>query len=297
MRSSRKGGRRHRFAAEAVGALILAYKASPEWARLAVTTKANYAVYLKVLEADPHTAVADITRRDILAVRDAVAARRGNGAATGFTRAASALFSWAVDREWIDTTPVVRIKALPKGSLPAWSGEQVAAALAGLGEHLRRALVLASHTGQRRGDLCALRWDAYDGVTLRFVQQKTGQAMVLTVPPALRAELDAWKREATTLTILADQNRQPWHPQHLTAQLRTALNRLGMPGLNIHGVRKYVAASLANAGASTHEIAAMTGHKTLGMVQHYTISADRERLAEQAVNRLTKRTLKHPVRS
>lgn len=45
-------------------------------------------------------------------------------------------------------------------------------------------------------------------------------------------------------------------------------------------------------GATTHEIAAVTGHRTLGMVQHYTESVDREKLAERAVNRKTQRPLK-----
>lgn len=287
-----KKPRRPRFGAETVGALVMAYKASPEWSRLAPASQAVYATYLKVLEADPHTPVADITRRDILAVRDAVAAARGNGAATGFIRASSALFTWAVDREWIDTTPVVRIKALPRGTLPAWSGEHVTKALGSLSEPLRRAVVLAAHTAQRRGDLCALRWDAYDGGKLRFTQQKTGQPMVLTVPAALRSELDAWKRDAVTLTILDNGRGQPWKASRLTEQLRRALAKIGMAGLGIHGVRKYVAASLAADGATTHEIAAVTGHRTLGMVQHYTESVDREKLAEQAVNRKAQRPLK-----
>jgi integrase len=296
MRSSKKAGRRPRFAAESVGALIVAYKLSPEWARLAAATRATYATYLRILEADPNTDVAAIKRRDILAVRDAVASTRGTGAAQGFIRASSALFTWAVDREWIEASPVTRIRALPGGTLPAWTAQQLAAALAGLAEPLRRAVVLAAHTGQRRGDLCTLRWDAYDGPTLRFNQQKTGQKMVLSVPPALRAELDAWRRTATTLTILDDGHGRPWHAQHLSARMRTAMARLGLPGLGIHGVRKHVAASLADAGATTHEIAAVTGHRTLGMVQLYTAAADRERLAEQAVNRLSQKPRKPPVR-
>lgn len=297
MPPSRKAARRRpRFAAETLGALIVAYKISPEWARLAAATRATYAIYLRILEADPATEVAAIKRRDILAVRDAVASTRGIGAAMGFIRAISALFTWAVDREWIDASPVTRIRALPGGTLPAWTAQQLAIALAGLPETLRRAVVLAAHTGQRRGDLCTLRWSSYDGATLRFDQQKTGQKMVLSVPAALRAELDAWRRTATTLTILDDGHGRPWNAQHLSARMRPAMARLGMPGLGIHGVRKHVAASLADAGATTHEIAAVTGHRTLGMVQHYTASADRERLAEQAVNRLTKQPRKPPVR-
>jgi len=283
-----------RFGAETVGALVMAYKASPEWSRLADATQAVYATYLKVLEAAPHTLVRDVTRRDLLAVRDAVAAGRGNGAATGFMRAASALFSWAVDREWIDTTPATRIRALPGGHLPAWTGEHMAAALAALPEPLRRAVVLARHTGQRRGDLCAMRWDAYDGTVLRVRQQKTGAELVLPVPPALRAELDAWRQNRATLTILDDGQGAPWVAQRLTERLARALAKLGMAGLGIHGVRKHRAAELADHGASTHEIAAVTGHRTLGMVALYTASADQQRLAQQAVARLSKRPRKTP---
>ena len=147
-----------RFADDTLGALILEYKRSPEWAGLADATHRTYNVYLKVLEADPHTRASAVTRRDILALRDAVATTRGNGAATGFIRAASALFSWAVDREWIDNTPVTRIKSLPGGSLPPWSASHAAHALARLSEPLRRAVVLALRTGPRRGDLVAMRW-------------------------------------------------------------------------------------------------------------------------------------------
>ena len=47
-----------------------------------------------------------------------------------------------------------------------------------------------------------------------------------------------------------------------TASSAKPLNAEGstLDGLNIHGVRKYVAASLAGHGATTHEIAAVTGH-------------------------------------
>jgi integrase len=163
------------------------------------------------------------------------------------------------------------------------------AALAALPEPLRRAVVLARHTGQRRGDLCAMRWDAYDGTTLRVRQQKTGAELVLPVPPALRVELDAWRQNRATLTILDDGQGAPWVAQRLTERLARALAKLGMAGLGIHGVRKHRAADLADHGASTHEIAAITGHRTLGMVALYTASADQQRLAQQAVARLSKK--------
>jgi integrase len=63
-------------------------------------------------------------------------------------------------------------------------------------------------------------------------------------------------------------------------------------GLNVHGLRKLAAATLAECGCSANEIAAITGHDTLGMVTLYTASAEQERLAESAVRRLDSRSVK-----
>jgi integrase len=278
-----------KHAADSVQALIDSYRRSQAWDSLAPTTRAVYSIYLRDLE-DAGTAIVDkVTRRDLLDAQDAIARSRGNGAATGFMRAASALFSWAVDREWIDRSPVHRIPKRPSGSLPAWTPEQAAIALAGLPEHLRRVVVLGAYTGQRRGDLCALTWAAYDGATIRCTQQKTGIELVISVHPELRRELDAWKAQTTTLTILCNQFGRPWNGHILSGALPRELQRLGLPkGLNVHGLRKMFASTLANHGASTHQIQAGTGHRTLGMVAHYTRSADQQRLNQDAISLLPK---------
>ena len=67
-----------------------------------------------------------------------------------------------------------------------------------LPENLRRAVILARYTGQRRGDLILMRWDQYDGKVIRLRQQKTAVDLVIPVHPALKVELDSWKarREA-----------------------------------------------------------------------------------------------------
>jgi integrase len=68
------------------------------------------------------------------------------------------------------------------------------------------------------------------------------------------------------------------------------LKKIGLPaGLNVHGLRKAAARRLAEAGCTVHEIASITGHRSLQMVQHYTTSADQQRLAGAAVARLPKK--------
>jgi integrase len=268
-------------------ALLRAFEDSPEWSVRSKHTQTQYLIYLRPWLKVADTPPREVTRRDILAARDAIAKTRGPGAATAFGRVTSSLFGWAQDRGWVDFNPAARLRALPGGSLPAWSEAHIAAALAGLPEDLRRVVVLALHTGQRRGDLCAMTWAAYDGATIRLRQAKTGTALVLPVHPDLRRELEAWKVERAGLYILHSPRTGAWTAPHLSREMKRALGEIGLPPrLNVHGLRKAAARRLAEAGATTHEIASVTGHRSLQMVQHYTTSADQERLAGAAVRRL-----------
>ena len=275
--------------------MIDAYQRSPEWSRLAEATKAAYALYLRPYNRVADTPVVEVQRRALMLMRDAIAAERGNGAAMGFVRATTSLFSWAVDREWIEHTPARKMaKGLPRGHLRAWTKTEAEVAIANLPEELRRVVVLALYTGQRRGDLCALPWSAYDGQVIRLTQQKTAEPLVIPCHPALKAELDAWRSGDVVAigaaTILTDAHGRPWKPNLLSHYLPAALVRVGLSNeINIHGIRKLAATNLAEAGCSTHEIAAITGHRTLDMVALYTRSVDQERLAGAAIIRLSER--------
>ena len=284
-----KGGKHPpapRYAPDSLDALLAAFRRSPELAARAQATRRTYAIYLRELDAIGAVRAADLRRRELLELRDAIAKARGNGAATGFQRVASALFAWAVDRGWLEHNPLARARVLPGGHLPAWTESDAATALAGLDEPYRRVVVLGMHTGQRRGDLIALIWGAYDGRTIQLRQRKTGAALVIPCHPELRAELDLWRENRRAAVILTSPQGRPWTAAHLTREMSKRLRALGLPEITVHGLRKLAAARLAEAGCSAPEIAAITGHRSLSMVQLYTASADQRRLAEAAMERL-----------
>jgi len=60
----------------------------------------------------------------------------------------------------------------------------------------------------------------------------------------------------------------------------------GLTGLTFHGLRYTAAANLAEVGCSLKEIASVTGHKSLGMIEKYSRDADQRRLAGAAIHRL-----------
>jgi integrase len=66
------------------------------------------------------------------------------------------------------------------------------------------------------------------------------------------------------------------------------VKRLDMrDGLNIHRLRKLAATRLAEAGCSAHEIAAISGHKSLAMVVLYTAITEQEKLTGAVSLRLS----------
>ena len=50
-----------------------------------------------------------------------------------------------------------------------------------------------------------------------------------------------------------------------------------LPHCSAHGVRKATSTALAEAGATPHEIMAVTGHQTLEEVERYTKAASRKK--------------------
>jgi hypothetical protein len=71
-----------------------------------------------------------------------------------------------------------------------------------------------------------------------------------------------------------------------------AIREAGLPQRCVpHGLKKAAARRLAEAGCSTSEIMAITGHKTPAEVECYTRAAEQERLARQAIKRQSENTI------
>jgi integrase len=66
-------------------------------------------------------------------------------------------------------------------------------------------------------------------------------------------------------------------------RMRKWCDEAGLSECSPHGLRKAAARRLAEAGASVHQIAAITGHRSLKEVARYTQRADQIRLAREAI--------------
>lgn len=88
--------------ANAVEALIEAYKQAPEWSQLSLSTRANWELYLKrIAAAWGPLEVRGVEPKHVLALRDKYAATPA--AANNLLRCLSSLLSWSVPRGGVRT--------------------------------------------------------------------------------------------------------------------------------------------------------------------------------------------------
>jgi integrase len=289
---------------ETVADLIAAWRRSEAWENLSKNTRITYGRALRHLSHEDmaNTLATKASRKELLKIVSAVTTAFGHGAAGTLVTACQSMFRWAVDQEWIGVTPARDMRRNIKyGVFPAWSKDEYELAERHLPELIRRAVVLAAYTVQRRGDLVKMKWSDYDGTTIHVIQEKTGAEVWVPVHPALKAELEAWRPAATVVpirnnmgvnpndgTILITRTGRPWTGNNVSAQLQNGLEKIpGFPtGHNIHGLRKLGCTLLAEAGATTQEIQAWSGHKTTAQVQHYTESANKRVLAISGLAKL-----------
>ncbi len=82
----------------------------------------------------------------------------------------------------------------------------------------------------------------------------------------------------------------PYTRAGFKASFRRDLARLGLSGLQFHGLRHTAGKLLAEAGCTDREIMAILGHRTGSMVTRYTRHAEQQRLAKSAIVKLETRT-------
>jgi Phage integrase family len=162
-----------------------------------------------------------------------------------------------------------------------------------IGTRARLAFALLLHTAQRRGDVIHLEWQQLRDGVLFLRQRKTGAELAIPVHPELAAILDAPVSDKMSKprspTLLLNKWGKAWNPTAFSDWFREQCDAAGLPKYcSAHGLRKAAARRLAEAGCSTHEIAAITGHASLREVERYTRAADQAKLARAAMDRIIK---------
>jgi integrase len=211
------------------------------------------------------------------------------GSANLVLRVASILYGYALDRDLVAANPVANMKKNKLQGHEKWNPEEVRKLISEADERISIAVALAWYTGQREGDILAMRMGDYADGYITLTQSKTKTEMKIKVHPDLEAILYAIasKRNPESYIVSGTKIMGDSNFRKLFA---SESKRLGVQKV-FHGIRKGVASSLAENGRPISEIAAMLGHKSIRMAAYYAEQADSTKLAESAVSNLTSVTV------
>lgn len=154
-----------------------------------------------------------------------------------------------------------------------------------VGTKARLALALLLYTAQRRGDVIRMGRQHIKGGLIAVTQSKTGSSLSIPIHPELASVIAATPTQH--LTLLTTAYGAAFTPAGFGNWFRDRCAEAGLPtGYNAHGLRKAACRRLAEAGCSTLEIMAISGHRNLEEVETYVRSANQVRLGRQAMARL-----------
>jgi integrase len=114
------------------------------------------------------------------------------------------------------------------------------------------------------------------------VKKRTPTMMVLPVRDELRAILDATPTVGIA-TWMVDGNGRSFTARSFSRWFIKRCIEAGLVDRSAHGLRKSAMRRMAEAGWTTHRIAAWSGHDSLREVERYTKAADQARLARDAL--------------
>jgi integrase len=151
--------------------------------------------------------------------------------------------------------------------------------------HLCMTLML--HTAASRADAVALGPLNLSNGRLRYSRQKmkTRDGILVDIPlhPYLKKVLDALPVGQTT--FLETAHGKPRSANGMGTAMRAWCDAAGLPQCAAHGLRKACSRRLIEAGATPHEMMAVTGHKTLAEAQKYAETFERSGAADRAMSK------------
>lgn len=273
-----------------LAALVERFLQSTDFCNLKAGSQRTYLKALgPVLAAHGHRLICDLEPDKARKVIENIGARAPGMA--NLTRSVLVkMFNYAMDIGLRRDNPFVRVPRYRLGSHHTWQESELFAYERRwpLGTKERLAYAVLLYTMQRVGDAVRMQRTHVTDGALHLIQDKTGAELAIPLHPEL---IDAIRAGPSLgLYLIGDRAGRPIKTPALSALILAAARAAGLPRECIaHGLRKAGIRRLAEHGCSTKQIAAMSGHKSLREIERYTAQADQQRLARQAVRKLSQK--------
>ena len=297
-----------------LAALIESFRASPEWQKLAKSTKSDWGRWLDRIATEFGKCSLRMfgsrtMRGEVLDWRDRFAATPR--AADLGIQAFSRLLGWAVDRGKLATNILSGVNTLYESDRSdiIWEPQHFEAFRAKATPEVMDAVDLAAATGLRRGDLVKLPWSAVGEHAIVWKTSKSRGRTLVTIPlmpetKALLARIKARqeaamqarrrdKRKPLPETVLSSSYLRSWTATGLGSRFNDFKQESGID-VHLHDLRGTFATRCMIAGLTDQEIADILGWDTKDVAairvkyvdQARVVIAIGERISRAVVNRV-----------
>lgn len=294
--------------------------ATPEFQLLAPKTRGDYEDKMRLFLADfEDEPVACLSRKIVKGYWRRAFDGRGHPMANGIVAVVRTWLTFAVDEEWIETNPALKL-GLPQVAprVAFWSPAKLSAYVEtadAIGmPSIADALIIALHSGQRQADVLAMPPRLF-GERLALTQFKRGALVDAPMTPQLQVRIAAirerWKADdvaARETIVVCEGTGQAYKGDYFRARFRVvraaALERYpaethahlhtaqrfqpALADLRFQDLRDTAVTRLAMAQCTLPQIASITGHAPdhiTSVIKHY-LALDAS-LADQAIGLLT----------
>ena len=277
-----------------LGYVAMLYRHSTEFTGLKPRTKKEY--HRVIAKLENWAGDAPVDRISVKATKEyyTTLMQHSHSQANGDLRVLSLLFSFAIREELAKLNPA---KYVRKSTLPprttTWTPSEIehfieTADTLGY-DHIADAVVLAYNTAQRQSDILNMRWMHYDVVkdSISVTQSKTGTKLNLPVLPALKSRLDGIRQRAYACLLIINNKGKGITQAGFQKQFSNIRRKAGLSHLRFHDLRGTAITRLANAGATTPEIASISGHSLQSVdniLKHYLVHTDKQ--ASNAIDKI-----------
>ncbi len=203
---------------------------------------------------------------------------RSPGTVNRYHASLSKLFTTAMRWGWASSNPMKLIEKArePDGRERYLSDDERARLLLATkvskDPYLDICVKLALTTGGRYSEILGLTWSnvSLERQSLTFRNTKNRESRTVALVEPAKAAVTALYESRRVDTDLLFAWSKPDRPKNIRRGWANALEAAGIEDFNFHDLRHTCASYLAMSGATSSELAAVLGHKTLAMVKRYS---------------------------
>lgn len=291
LKQQRAKSERYEAGNESFALIIAGYKQSPEFTRLADSTKSDYRRWLDRI--DDRFGSAPLAAFEMRQMRGDIVEWRNiwneqPRSADMATIVMSLLLNWAVENGLLRINVAANIKKLHKVQRADLIWEKrhwLEMEQAKAPDHLMNALLVGSWTGLRLGDLIKLSWDHVGPQAIVFITNKRKGRAVIPILPSLRAWLEKVPEEERTGMVLRNSRGWSW----TESGLKTVFRKKKPQGFDrrIHDLRGTFCTMLITKGLTDDQAAMIMGWKSKRVAEIRARYVDEERVIVSLLDKLT----------